>query len=161
MHHLSLVIVPTPSVSVTSLTDQIAGLPLELQCIVTGVRGITSTVNITWIVDDLELEPITVVVSSLMDIMQLYTHTYTIDQLNVTNNETVYQCKVVIDSDQLVNASDIFRLNVTGKQRTVWLTINRFMYICVSLSTLVLNSGRDWHGKNGNRIFSGLKHTLR
>ena len=120
MHHLSLIIVPTPTVSVTALTDQIAGLPLELQCIVTGVRGITSTVNITWIVDDLELEPITVVdVSSLMDDMQLYMNIYTIDQLNVTNNETVYQCKVVIDSDQLVNASDIFRLNVTGKQRTV------------------------------------------
>ena len=116
LHHLSLVIVPTPSVSVTALNDQIAGLPLELQCDVTGVRGITSTVNITWVVDDLELEPITVVdVSSLMDDMQLYTHIYTIDQLNVTNNETIYQCKVVIDSDELVNASDIFKLNIIGK----------------------------------------------
>ena len=119
MHHLSLVTVPTPTVNVTALTDQIAGLPLELQCIVTGVRGITSTVNITWMVDDLEFEPITVVVSSPMNDMQLYMNIYTIDQLNVTNNETIYQCKVVIDSDQLVNASDIFRLNVTGKQRTV------------------------------------------
>ena len=115
MHHLSLVIVPTPSVSVTALTEQIAGLPLELQCIVTGVRGVTSTVNITWIVDDLELEPITVVVSSTVDDMQLYMNIYTIDQLNVTSNETIYQCKVVIDSDQLVNASDTFKLNITGK----------------------------------------------
>ena len=115
MHHLSL-IVPTPTVSVAALNDQIAGLPLELQCIVTGVRGITSTVNITWIIDDLELEQITDVdVSSLMDDMQLYMSNYTIDQLNVTNNETIYQCKVVIDSDQLVNASDTFKLNITGK----------------------------------------------
>ena len=119
MHHLSLVIVPTPTVNVTALTDQIAGLPLELQCIVTGVRGITSTVNITWMVDDLEFEPITVVVSSPMNDMQLYMNIYTIDQLNVTNNETIYQCKVVIDSDELVNASDTFKLNIIGKQSTV------------------------------------------
>ena len=119
MHHLSL-IVPTPSVSVTALTDQIAGLPLKIQCNVIGVRGITSTVNITWIVDELEFEPITVFdVSSPMDDMQLYTHNYTIDKLNLTNNETVHQCKVVIDSDELVNASDTFKLNITGKQSTV------------------------------------------
>ena len=114
MHHLSL-IVPTPTVSVAALNDQIAGLPLELQCIVTGVRGITSTVNITWMVDDLELEQITDVISSPMNDTQLYMDNYTIDQLNVTNNETIYQCKVVIDSDQLVNASDTFKLNITGK----------------------------------------------
>ena len=102
------------------MTDQIAGLTLELQCNVIGVRGITSTVNITWIVDELEFEPITVVdLSSPMDDMQLYTHNYTIDQLNVTNNETVYQCKVVIDGDELVNASDTFKLNITGKQSIV------------------------------------------
>lgn len=115
MHHLSL-IVPNPTVNVIALTDQIAGLPLVLQCNVASVRGITSAVNITWLVDDLELETVTVYnISSPMDDMQLYMDTYTIDQLNVTYNEMVYHCIVVIDNDQLVNATNNFTLNVTGK----------------------------------------------
>ena len=79
------------------------------------VRGITSTVYIMWLVDDSQLEVTVRNVSSSLDDMIIYMDSYTIDQLSETDNEKVYQCKVLIDSNPLVNASDAFMPNVTGK----------------------------------------------
>ena len=105
-------IVPTPTVNVTIQTNQTAGEPLTLYCMVTTVRGITSSVDIMWLVDDSLLE----IADVTSDDMQLYMTSYIIDQLSVTDNERVYQCKVLINSsDALVMASDNFTLNVTGK----------------------------------------------
>ena len=79
------------------------------------MRGITSTVYITWLVEETPLETTVRNISSTLDGMQIYMDSYTIHQLSVTDNENVYQCKVLIDSKPLVNGSDIFILNVTGK----------------------------------------------
>ena len=79
------------------------------------MRGITSTVYITWLVEDTPLETTVRNISSTLDGMQIYMDSYTIHQLSVTDNENAYQCKVLIDSKPLVNGSDIFILNVTGK----------------------------------------------
>ena len=106
-------IVPTPTVNVTIQTNQTAGEPLTLYCMVITVRGITSTVDIMWLVDDLMLEIADVNISLTSDDMQLYVTSYTIDQLSATDNERIYQCKVLINA--LVMASDNFTLNVTGK----------------------------------------------
>ena len=115
MYHICTT-VPTPTVNITISNDQIAGQPLTLYCNVIAVRGITSTVNITWLVDDGELETETVVdVSSPMDGMQLYMHSYTIDELSVADTGKVYQCEVLIDSDQPVDATSNFMLNVNSK----------------------------------------------
>ena len=78
------------------------------------MRGITST-DIMWLVDDSQLEAIVRNVSSTLDDMYLYMDSYTIDQLSVTDNEKVYQCKVSIDANPLLNVNDTFVLNVTGK----------------------------------------------
>ena len=105
-------IVPTPTVNVTIQTNQTAGEPLTLYCMVTTVRGITSSLDIMWLVDDSLLE----IADVTSDDMQLYMTSYIIDQLSVTDNERVYQCKVLINSSgALVMASDNFTLNVTGK----------------------------------------------
>ena len=107
-------IVPTPTVNVAIQTNQTAGESLTLYCTITTVRGITSRVDIIWLVDDSLLEIADANITS--DDMLLYTTSYIIDQLNVTDNERVYQCKVLINSsDALVMASDNFTLNVTGK----------------------------------------------
>ena len=115
------VIVPIPNVSVYILTNQSAGEPLTLYCNVTTVRGINSIVNITWLRDGskLEMQDIENVTS---DNMQLYMTSYTIDHLSVTDNERVYQCRVLIHSNTVVMASDNFTLNVTGKSRIIWLS---------------------------------------
>ena len=112
------IIVPTPNVDVTIQSNQTAGQPLTLYCTVTAVRGITSRVDIMWIVDD--SEPITVNVSSKLDDMwKIYMDSYTINQLSETDNGKVYQCKVLINSNPSVMANDTFTLNVTGKQTVV------------------------------------------
>ena len=109
-------IVPTPIVSVAVQTNQTAGEPLTLYCNVTTVRGITSRVDIMWLVDDSLLEIAVPDISSTSDDMQLYMTSYTIDQLSATDNERAYQCKVLINSrETLVTANDNFTLNVTGK----------------------------------------------
>ena len=79
------------------------------------MRGITSTVYIMWLVDDSLLETTVRNISSTLDGMQIYMDSYTINQLSITDNENVYQCKVLIDTKPLVNDSDTFILNVTGK----------------------------------------------
>ena len=109
--------VPIPIVSIEVETNQTAGQPLTLDCTVIAVRGITSRVDITWLVNDVELETIRNVdlSSPTDDETQLYMDSYTIDRLSVNDNENVYQCEVLIDSDPLVMATDNFTLNVTGK----------------------------------------------
>ena len=109
-------IVPTPTVNVTIQTNQTAGEPLTLYCMVTTVRGINNSVDIMWLVDDSLLEIADVNISPTSDDMQRYVTSYTIDQLSATDDDRVYQCKVLINSsDALVMASDNFTLNVTGK----------------------------------------------
>ena len=109
--------VPIPIVSIEVETNQTAGQPLTLDCTVIAVRGLTSRVDITWLVNGVELETIRNVdlSSPTDDETQLYMDSYTIDRLSVNDNENVYQCEVLIDSDPLVMATDNFTLNVTGK----------------------------------------------
>ena len=99
--------------SVTVQTNQTAGEPLTLYCNVTTVRGITSRVDIMWLVDGSLLEISDHDTSPASDGMQLYMASYTIDQLSATDNERVYQCIVSINSSEA--ASGNFTLNVTGK----------------------------------------------
>ena len=112
---LCFVIVPTPMVSVAILTNQTAGEPLTLYCNVTTVKGIDSTVNITWLIDGSELEIQDINVFNTSDNMQLYMTAYTIDHLSGNDHKRVYQCRVLIYSDMLVMASNNLTLNVTGK----------------------------------------------
>ena len=107
MYHI---LVPTPTVSITVLTNQTAGQPLILYCNVTAVRGITSKVNVTWLVDGLILETVTVIIE-----MGTYMNSYTIDQLSTNDDGKVYQCEILINSDPRVIAIDNFTLNVTGE----------------------------------------------
>ena len=113
MYHI---IVPTPTVSITVSTNQTAGQSLILYCNITAVRGITSKVNVTWLVDGSILETVTNVPFTIgMSNMQLYMNNYTIDQLSTNDDGKVYQCEILINSDQRVIAIDNFTLNVTGE----------------------------------------------
>ena len=112
-------IVPIPTVNITIQSNQTAGQALTLYCNVTTVRGITSRVDIMWLVDGSEITVIRDIdVFTISNGMQLYVDSFAIKQLNVTDNGKVYQCKVLINSDPLVMATDSFTLNVTGKYRS-------------------------------------------
>ena len=106
----------------TALDTQIVGQSLTLQCEVTTVRGITSRVDIVWSSDGTELERMNNVLSTTMENSLVYTDSYTISQLNTTDDGRVIQCEVVINASSSVMTSDNITLDVTGKD---------YIYICV------------------------------
>ena len=112
----SLCVVPTPSVTVTAPNSQTVGQSLTLECNVTAVRGITSRVDIIWSRDGTEVERMEgVSVSSTTGNMVMYTDTYTISQLNTTDDGREYQCEVVINTSTPVMANGSVALDVMGE----------------------------------------------
>ena len=99
----------------TAPNTQTVSQSLTLQCEVTTVRGITSRVDIVWSSDGTELNKTDDISSNMMDNSLVYTDSYTISQLNTTDDGRVIQCEVVINTSPSVMASDSITLNVTGK----------------------------------------------
>ena len=106
-------VVPTPTIHITAPDTQIVGQSLKLECSVTTVRGITSRVDIVWSSDGVELKK-GHFIDSTTNTSVIYIDTYTITQLNTTNEDQQFQCTVVI-SGLSVMISDIVTLNVFGK----------------------------------------------
>ena len=125
MHYLYYsiyaILVPTPSVSVTGPTTHKVGQSLTLQCKVTAVRGITSSVDIEWRRDGAEVQRMDNVKLQLntMNTSLVYRDTYTISLLTTSDERSMLQCKVVINSSLPVMATSSLRVNVKG------------MYICM------------------------------
>ena len=115
-----VILVPTPTVSVTAPNNQTVGQSLTLQCEMTTVRGITSTVDIVWrnINSSMELQRMENVSLTTMGISLVYTDSYTISQLSTTDDGSVIQCEVVINASPSVMASDSITLDVTGEYMT-------------------------------------------
>ena len=98
--------VPTPNINVVALKRQIVGQSLTLECNVTTVKGITSRVDIVWNSNDTELERMEGVnISTTTDNSVVYRDIYTISQLTTTDNGTMYQCEVVINTGSPVMAN--------------------------------------------------------
>ena len=109
--------VPTPNVDLTTPGSEIVGQSLILECSVTTVRGITSRVDIVWSSDDAELrksEGYNTINATTRNSV-VYIDTYLITQLNTTSKGQQFQCKVVINGQLLIMASDIIVLDVSGE----------------------------------------------
>ena len=102
----------------TAPSNQTVGQSLTLQCDVTAVRGITSTVDIVWSSGGAELQRMNNVSSTMMNNSLVYTNSYTISQLSTDDQGTVYWCRSEINSIPVVAGNDSIALNVTGKQTT-------------------------------------------
>ena len=98
----------------TAPTNQTVGHSLTLQCEVTTVRGITSSVNIVWSSGGMELKRMNNLPSTTIDNSLVYTHSYTISQLSTTDDGRVIQCEVVINTSPSVMANDSIMLDVMG-----------------------------------------------
>ncbi|XP_065895470.1 hemicentin-1-like isoform X2 [Dysidea avara] len=110
---LEILTIPTPSVTVTAPSTQIVGQSLTLECSVTAVRCITNRVDIIWSRDSGEvLTRANDTSSNIMDSSLMYTDTYTISQLNTTDDGREYQCEVVINANQVITATDSVTLDV-------------------------------------------------
>ena len=101
----------------TALNTQTVGQSLTLQCKVTTVRGITSSVDIVWsnISDSTELNKTVGITLNTIGDSLVYTDFYTISQLNTTDDGSMIQCKVVINTSPLVMATNTITLDVTGE----------------------------------------------
>ena len=107
--------VPTPTVSVTAPNTQTVGQSLTLQCEVTTVRGITSSVDIVWSSGGTELERMNDVSSTMTSDSLVYTDSYDIPLLTTSDDDKMIQCRGVINVDSPVFASDSLALDVIGK----------------------------------------------
>ena len=109
--------VPIPDVSVVAedTQNQTVGQSLTLECNVTTVRGITSSVDIVWSVDGNERErdnnssPSVTTADSM-----IYSESYTIMMLSTDDEGRAYHCNAVINTTVPVMANDSITLDVTG-----------------------------------------------
>ena len=110
----SFILVPTPTVSVTALSDHTVGQSLILQCEVTTVRGIISRVDIVWSSNGTLLRRMNGTTATMGNPL-VYRDSYTISQLSTTDDGRVIQCGVVINASPSVMASDNITLDVIGE----------------------------------------------
>ena len=100
----------------TILDRTLGASSVMLQCEVTTVRGINSTLDIVWYNGAEELNRIS---PMIVNNVNVYMETYTIAQ-NVTTelNGSVYSCEAVINSDPVVRSIDNTTLDVIGE---IWI----------------------------------------
>ena len=104
-------LVPTPNVTVTALNNnQQVGDPLLLECNVTTVRGITSSVDIVWISNGEEVR----VNASKKTVDDLVVYRSIYNDSKISQGNQTYQCSVNINASPAVNATDTFVRKLNG-----------------------------------------------
>ena len=129
-------VVPTPLVQITTfnnatfelnmldnetlenetLSNLTIGDPLTLDCTVTAVRGISSSVNIIWTTGGRVVRSVndTMADQDMENDSAIYTDSFEISSLSAIDNGRVYQCAVVINASPQVFSSDQITLNFDG-----------------------------------------------
>ena len=118
-------IVPIPLVKITVLDNETLGNetlgnvtigdPLTLDCTVTAVRGISSSVDIIWTTEGRVVRRVDNITADIVNDSAIYTDSFEISSLSTIDNRREYQCTVVINATQPVNSSDQFTLIFPGK----------------------------------------------
>ena len=126
------ILVPTPFVQITVLDNETdtsnndtfgngtmngltIGDPLTLNCTVTAVRGISSSVDIMWTTGGRVVRRVNNIIPDVDNDSAIYTDTFEISSLTAIDNGRVYQCIVVINASPQVSNSDRFTLTFPGK----------------------------------------------
>ena len=103
------------NVMVETLNQEIVGQPLMLECAMSTPRGITSTVDVAWSRDGVHLEYIENISSNFSSPeIVVYTNIYTIPLLGTYDDDIVYECEVIINSNPILRITNNVILNVTG-----------------------------------------------
>ena len=108
-------IVPSPLVQISiydnkilgndSVGDLIIGDPLTLDCTVTAVRGISSSVDIIWTTEGRVVRRVDNITADIENDSAIYTDSFEISSLSAIDNGTEYRCAVVINANQPVFSS--------------------------------------------------------
>ena len=113
VHFISLA--PAPSVTINTPSNQTVGQSLTLESSITTVRGITSTVDIVWSSNGVEMKRIMGATASFInDNIEVYEDTYYIPLLSTADDGRVIECEIVIMTTPSTVAADNVTLNVTG-----------------------------------------------
>ena len=110
-----LYVVPSPLVQISihdnkmlgneSVGDLIIGDPLALDCTVTAVRGISSSVDIIWTTGGRVVRRVDNITADIENDSVIYTDSFEISSLSAIDNGTEYQCTVVINARQPIYSS--------------------------------------------------------
>ena len=115
-------VVPNPDVQITvsqsgsetlgneTLRNLIIGDPLTLDCTVTAVRGISSSVDIIWTTGGVEIRRVEDIMANTKNNSAIYTDSFKISSLSAIDNGREYQCRVMINTSQPIYSSDQFTL---------------------------------------------------
>ena len=129
-----LYVVPTPFVQITTFEDETfyfdndtlgndtfgnltIGDPLTLDCTVTAVRGISSSVDIIWTTGGRVVRRVYNITADIENDYAIYTDSFEISSLSAIDNGREYHCTVVINADQPVYSSDHITLIFDGKYK--------------------------------------------
>ena len=118
-------VVPIPLAQITIFNNEMLengnltiGDPLTVVCTVTAVRGITSSVDITWIIRKRTSISTRVynVTAKVEKYSAIYTDSIEISSLSAIDNGVEYQCRARINAKQTIYSnSDTFTLIFNGK----------------------------------------------
>ena len=122
--------VPIPFVQITifdnetleneTLRNVTIGDPLTLDCTVTTVRGISSSVDIIWTTGGRVVRRVDDITADVENDSAIYTDSFEISSLSAIDNGREYQCTVVINATRSVYSSDQFTLIFSGEYLTVY-----------------------------------------
>jgi len=99
------------------------GESVTLQCGVSTVRGIISGVDIVWSSGGTELNRTNGATATLINDSLVYTNSYTISQLNTSDDGRGIQCEIIINASPSVMANDTTTLEVNCKSIFSYLII--------------------------------------
>ena len=103
------------NVMVATLSEQIVGQSLMLECAMSTPRGISSTVDVVWSRDGVDLDFIENISSNFSSPeVVVYTNIYTIPLLGTYDDDIVYECEVIINSSPILKIRNDVLVNVTG-----------------------------------------------
>ena len=88
------------------LTNLVIGDPLTLDCTVTAVRGISSSVDIIWTTGGRVVRRVDNITADIENDSAIYTDSFEISSLSAIDNGREYQCRVVINASPPVYSSD-------------------------------------------------------
>ena len=91
------------------------GDPLTLDCNVTAVRGISSSVDIIWTTGGRVVRRVGNITADIENDSAIYTDSFQISSLSAIDNGREYQCTVVINATQPVYNSSQFTLIFPGE----------------------------------------------
>ena len=121
--HYTKHIVPKPIVEITIsdyetsyllVKNGTIGDRLTLDCTVTAVRGIFSSVDIIWTTEGRVVRRVDNITADVENDSVIYTDSFEISSLSAIDNGREYQCTVVINANQPVYSSDLFTLAFAG-----------------------------------------------